>query len=132
MCNMPPPTESPASIENELLRQLTNIDKQISDLEAERNAIKRLLIRVRNENVGTKDVTRRNSISRIIIERAIIETINRAAEPVSSKEIYKNINNDGYNLKENTFRSHLHRMKEKGLIEQLYRGGSWRLKPAKA
>ena len=128
---MPSTVTSTASVETELLRRLTDIEKQITDLEAERKAVQRLLVKVRSDNAGVKDVTRRNSLSRIIIEHCIIETSTNSGTPVPSTTLFRQAKAEVRDLKENTFRSHLHRMKAKGLIEPLYSGGPWRLRPPK-
>ena len=128
---MPPTTAPTASLENELSKRLADIEKQISDLEAERKVVQRLMLKVRSENVGTKDVTRRNSLQRILIERRIIETITNAHAPVSSHVIYNAVKDEVGDVRDNTFRSHLHRLKIKGVIEPQYKGGPWRLRPVK-
>ena len=129
---MPPVIHHPSSTENELLRRLLEIEAQITDLEAERKVIQRLLQKVRKDEIGNKDVTRRNSVSRVIVETRIIQVLNNAKKPLSSNMLYNDVKSYIGDLKENTFRSHLHRMKLKGVIEQTYRGGPWKAHMSKS
>ncbi|NYZ17560.1 hypothetical protein HL658_33880 [Azospirillum sp. RWY-5-1] len=116
-----------ASIESELLRRLSEIESQIADLEAERNALQRLIAKVRLEESGNKDVKRRNSLSRIIVEGKILELLKSSSGPVSGNVLYKSTLSVVPSLKDVTFRSYLHRMKEKGLIEPAKGIGFWRM-----
>jgi hypothetical protein len=130
-CNMPAPVI--LSVETELLRRLSEIEAHISDLESERKAIQRLIIKARNEGSANKDITRRNSLARILIENKILQTLDISENNTATiKILYYAAKSVVPSLKGNTFRSHLHRMNKKGLIEPAHRGGSWRLPVTKS
>ncbi|MBT4464223.1 MAG: hypothetical protein HOL66_15685 [Rhodospirillaceae bacterium] len=112
--------------ETALLKQLEEIGYQITDLTAEKLAIQRLLQRIRHDNLSTREVTRKNSFDRILIENKILKILKEYGKPVSSKELYDQCCTINHNLKQNTFRSHLHRMKRDMQIQPVkHRRGWW-------
>jgi hypothetical protein len=111
---------SPA--EARLIAELSNIDHQIGDLLKEKEAIQRVLIRIRQQKVKKTDVTRKNSFNRILIESRVVEILKYAKRPISTMQLYSAAKDVIYTLKENTFRSCLHRMKKSGLIVSKGRG----------
>ena len=122
----------PSPIEGMLLTRLAGIERQIADLERERYAIQRLITKVRHENLTGQGITRKNSFDRIIAETAILAVLRREVGNknrgfVRAGEVQNQIRHVVVNIKDVTFRTYLHRMKEKGLIEQSYPRGSWRL-----
>jgi hypothetical protein len=117
-----------ASLERQVLGQLADIGRRIIELEAERSALQRVLARVRMQNTAAQDVTRRNSFERIMIESTILAKLRKSEGDVRASDLYQEvrfIKNRG--LKGTTFRSHLHRMKQKGQIEPSDKIGFWRL-----
>ena len=100
-----------------LIQELEKIERQLKELCEEREALRRQLIKARSENISTKDVNRKNSANRIIIENHIIEYLESNNKQVKLKKLYEIAKEKNMNLKENSFRTILHRMKERGLIE---------------
>jgi hypothetical protein len=124
--------QEPRSAEALLLTQLAGIERQIADLERQRFTLQRLVIRVRQQGLSTQDVTRKNSFDRIMAENAIVTVLSSApggSRPgyVSMDEIHREVRLAVPTIKPTTFRSYLHRMKERGLIEQSDPRGHWRL-----
>ena len=115
----------PVNAEAALLEQLSDIERRISDLEDERAALQRLLARLRRQNVASQEVTRRNSFNRILVEKSILDRLSDSSKPVATPDLYRNAKNIVYSLNENTLRSHLHRMKKKGVIDHGPTRGTW-------
>lgn len=115
-------------IETSITQQIAALDKQIRELHEERHALERLLLKVRREKVLQRDVSRTNSVTRIMVEEQILKTLGLAHKPLSAAQIYRDVATLIHELKQSTFRSHLKRMKDKGLIKQkLGHGGRWYL-----
>jgi hypothetical protein len=119
-------------LERQILTELGRIERNIAGLRAERDALQRTLSRVRQQRLGNLGTTRRNSHSRILAESEIVDALKKAPEKtLTTAQLLKSeiaINPD---LNPTTFRSHLHRMKKKGLI--VAKGGQrgvWTLPPA--
>ncbi|PQA87983.1 hypothetical protein [Hyphococcus luteus] len=115
-------------VEQRLLSELEEIRKQISALEAEHASIERLLVKLRRENVAKREVTRTNSIDRLLVETQVVEFLKESGRPVPTSKLYNYARVTVRELKENTFRSQLHRMKKRGLIySPKGRRGEWKL-----
>ena len=106
-------------LESRLLYELSTINRQIEELQAEKHGLERLIVRIRREDVANREVGRRNSARRILVEKAVIDRLIEAkGKTVSSGELYRAASEIEFNLKESTFRSHLHRMRMKGMIQR--------------
>lgn len=115
-------------MEARLLAELSNINKQIADLTEERRVIERLLVRTRRDELAINDVTRKNSVGRLLVEQAVLGRLKKSLKPVKSRELFNAAKSADYELKESTFRSHLFRMKKRGLIAaEKGRFGEWTL-----
>jgi len=114
-----PAKSANSGYEDRLLNELAEIDQKIADLQGERRTIERLILRARRENVEGKDVTRKNSLGRVLIERAVIESLTATGQPMRGRVLFERAKNVDYTLKDVTFRSHLRRMNQRGLIERV-------------
>jgi hypothetical protein len=103
-------------LEESISKKISQIDNKIRDLKSERLALERLLLDTRKENVQNTEAVRRNSGTRILVEHSIMKTLRRSSTPVSNRELYQNAKVTVFDLKENTFRSHIKRMKDAGKI----------------
>jgi hypothetical protein len=125
---MPPPTgsETFGQLENTILLEIEQINNQVRDLLHQKRSLEEVLIRARqkSELVKRTDVTRRNSVNRILVEGAILETIRGSRTPVRPKKLFVEARGMVPSLGESTFRSHLFRMKARGLIVEDGRGYS--------
>ena len=106
-----------STVEAKLFEQIKEIDHRLAELNAEKSALQRLLLKVRRENLAAHDVARKNSFNRILIENKILETLGDDGGAVSSRDLLRLARDVIYDLKESTFRSYLHRMKARGLIQ---------------
>lgn len=119
-----PPSPVKRLLQDTLVLQLAQKNAQIRELTAERDALERLLEQTRrqDEEINRTEVTRKNSITRILIERTIMHALENARRPISAKNLYKTTRSTVLTLNQSTFRSHLHRMKVAQKIESPRRG----------
>lgn len=120
------PDEPQNYYETRLMRSIEELDGRIKELVEEKAALQRQLVKARWENSALKDVNRTNSATRVMVESRILDALKAANKPLSSKALYREGLKANFELKENTFRTHLHRMKEKGLLESAG-WGMWKL-----
>jgi hypothetical protein len=111
--------------EARLARDIQDLETEISRLYEAKLVLQRLLGEARRRERSGPVVKRRNSADRVMIETAIRRAL-YGKQSVRSRDIYDQVKKVSHDLKHSTFRSHLHRMKEKGLILQHGRG-SWKL-----
>ena len=117
-----------SDIEQSILRQIANINQQIRDLQGEQRTLERLLLRVRRGDETQREVTRKNSVTKILIENTILAALRSASKPMGARDLYAAVRNVAPDLKNSTFRSHLKRMKDRGDIQRLLgHGSSWLL-----
>jgi hypothetical protein len=108
-----------AASERLLHDSIRAIDLKIADLNAERHALSRILERTKSELFTAAGTTRKNSYSKVVVEQEILQALSRREIPVSSADLLAAARTVRYNLKPATFRTHLHRLKAKGLNFQL-------------
>lgn len=115
-------------LEATLLEEIADISAQIRDLLNQKNSVERILLKARQQSdlVQRTDVTRKNSVSRILVEGAVVQSLERATGPVSAWSLYKEARLMVPQLKENTFRSYLFRMKIRGIIARAG-SGKWEI-----
>ncbi|MCK0197392.1 hypothetical protein MWN34_10755 [Ancylobacter sp. 6x-1] len=112
--------------ERRLQREIEQIDVRIRELTQEKSALQRQLLKARQEASGLSEVSRRNSVMRIMIENRVLDALRSANKPLSSYELFQNARYANFELKENTFRTYLHRLKQRGLIASAGQPGRWR------
>jgi hypothetical protein len=108
------------------MREIEEIEAKMKDLDQERSALRRQLMKARWENSDLRDVSRKNSGNRVMVEQRVLATLEEASKAVSTQKLYMMARLANFELRENTFRTQLHRMKEKGMIASAQRG-LWRL-----
>jgi hypothetical protein len=118
--------DEPSVLEREILAHIDGIDKEISKLKSERLKAERMLFRARRDRQGLKDINRKNSLDRVIIENRIVQILTLEKTHMSIKQIYKDVLMMDSTVKESTFRSHIHRLSEKGLIKNSGIRGYWK------
>jgi hypothetical protein len=102
-------------VEGRILAELAEIDAKIRDLTVEKNALARFLGRVRQDGLGSVEVTRKNSYSRIVIESRILSALKEEG-PMRTSFLLIEARLVHHGLKDGTFRSYLHRLQQRGLI----------------
>lgn len=111
--------------EARLQQDMRDLDIEIRRLQESKRVLQRLLMEARDSGKYRPAVKRRNSVDRVMIETAVRSAL-YGKTSVKSRDIYNEVLKVSNDLKHSTFRSHLHRMKEKGLILQHGRG-AWKL-----
>lgn len=109
-------------LEDHLLAQLTGTEQEIAKLERQRDSLRDLLLKVRRENSQLRDVTRKNSYDRILIESRIINLLQASSKPLPTSRLYWAAKEINPQLPYSTFRSHLHRLKTKGAVDSEVHG----------
>jgi hypothetical protein len=122
---MTPEVEPLNYYEQRLTREIEEIELKLKELTTERDALRRQLIKARWETHQLRDVNRKNSASRVLVEQRVISSLDQSSKPMTSGQLFSVARLANFELKANTFRTHLHRMKEKGMIESVSRG-KWR------
>ena len=125
----PPPT---SLYEQRLIKELAEIDARIAELQIERRSVERLLIRARRETMAGHDVTRKNSLSRALIEMAVIDALTKAKASMRTRDLFLIARDVDFSLKDVTFRSHLHRMKLRGLLKSIPNNSGWWRLPSRS
>ena len=122
-----------AALIAKLEAEIRAIGIKIADLSAEQQALRSVLERTRNEVFTAAGTTRKNSFSKVLVEQEILLTLRRKVVPVSSADLLAAARTVRYHLKPVTFRTHLHRLKAKGLIVNSDEKGRgfWALAPGK-
>jgi sucrose-6-phosphate hydrolase SacC (GH32 family) len=118
--------------ERRLAGEIVEIEAKIEALEGEKRALLRQMSKARAERTGIQEVTRKNSLSRILAENSIVEMLQNSASPVKTLRLFARARQTNFDLKETTFRTYLHRMKKRGVIKTGPTVGSWQLLKATA
>ena len=119
------------SLVPKLQAEIRAIDVKIADLSAERHALMRILERTKSEVFPVAGTTRKSSFGKVVVEQEILQTLRRREVAVSSADLLAAARSVRYNLKPVTFRTHLHRLKARGLITNSDEKGRgyWLLSP---
>ena len=100
-----------------LIQEIKELERRIQELKQEKATAQRMLMRARRVGAIAKEVGRKNSVARALIEGAITDELRRRGRPLTSDELYKVAQTVNRDIKQNTFRSQLHRAKERAIIK---------------
>lgn len=109
-----------------LQREIEEIEARIAELTDEKLALKRQLVKAHWEENALRDVSRKNSGTRIMVEERILDALRHARGPLSNTALFETAKRANFELKPVTFRTYLKRLKEKGAIQSVGRG-AWML-----
>ena len=112
----------PSYYERRLMREIEEIDSRLKELTDEKSALQRQLKKARWENSALKDVNRKNSGNRVMVETRVLDALKASPRPMRTTKLYQEGLKANFELKENTFRTYLHRMKARGLVVSVGRG----------
>jgi hypothetical protein len=113
---MPKPNKA-SFLESQILAQLGELDRRIAHLVAERDALQRVYVKVHNQSVGANLGARRNSYDRLLVERTILAALNAAKKhSLTARALFREARAVSPGLKDATFRSYLHRLKERSIV----------------
>jgi len=120
---------SPVNSSERIRIQLAETEQRIADLIAVRDGLLRVYVRVSGQDKERESEIRSSSYNRLLIERTIFETLERAKEKLATtRELFVHARVASPKLKYGTFRSYLTRLKERGLITAEARArGFWKL-----
>src|ERR1700674_3485069 len=123
--------EAAAELEKKILHEIADRERRILDLQQEKQTFERMLLKARQQNelIRRTDVTRKNSISRILVENSVIQSLKETGRVRGTRSLYRDACLIVGTLKEGTFRTTLHRMKNRGLISSV-NDGKWQIGPA--
>jgi DNA-binding transcriptional regulator PaaX len=109
--------ESP-QLSEQLREQLVETERRIADLIALRDGLFHMLLRVDKNGKRTRqEEVRSSSHDRLLIERRILETLTAAdGRALSTRKLFNEARAASPQLRYSTFRSHLSRLKGRGLI----------------
>jgi chorismate mutase len=126
ICNMKSPS---SSLSEQISLQIAEIDRQILELQRERQIHQRMMARALANDAAQTQVSRRNSVNRILVEKAILDLLRQAPERTfSSSKISQAARGIIPSIKPATLRSYLHRLKSRGLIRPSHsHRGHWGL-----
>lgn len=114
-------------LENALIERLDRLERRIQKMREEQEAIRLALSSHRGERLRYKGALRKNSFTKLLVERRIQNALRKNGRRMAIDKLYEVVAVvDGERMPESTFRSHLHRMKAEGLIVSDARG-SYRL-----
>ncbi|MFA8387621.1 MAG: hypothetical protein ACEPO2_18540 [Pelagibaca sp.] len=112
-------------LEEALIIELTEVLERSKELEAEAAALRRQIAKAAAKRQGLEFATRKNSINRVLAENSVLEALRASEKPLKTHDLYKAARQTNSFLKENTFRTYLHRMKKRGVIKTARRVGEW-------
>ncbi len=105
-----------------LQREIEEIEARIAELTEEKHALKRQLVKAHWEENALKDVSRKNSGTRIMVEERILDALRHANAPLNNATLFATAKRANFELKPVTFRTYLKRLKERGEIQSVGRG----------
>ena len=71
-------------LEKRLLGEIEDIESKIRALQMERHVLQKHLAKARAERTGLQDVTRKNSLNRVLAENSVVEFIRERRRPCST------------------------------------------------
>lgn len=120
------PADDFRTLERQLILQIAIKNREIAHLQSEKAVLERLLYKARKQEISNREVTRSNSVGRVMAENAIMAKIDAGPKmgvSVTALELAARGAVPG--LGQSTFRSHIYRLRERGIIESPTRG-VWR------
>jgi hypothetical protein len=117
-------------LEQTILGQLAELERKQREIAAEIDTLHRMLLKARfqNELIKRTDVTRKNSVIRILIENSVLQSLGETGRVRGTTSLYRDARLIVGTLRENTFRTILHRMKKRELITSTGHG-KWQIGP---
>lgn len=117
-------------IEN-LEKERQALYRQLIDVQTEIKVINKLILRKKAEVAAKNggEVINRKNIGRISNEAIILDCLRASKNGLRTTEISQEIKSLGYELPDNTIRSYIARMRDKGLIHKKNNSYRWLAKP---
>lgn len=114
-----------------LLAEIDRLEQRISQIKVQQDALKASLAAHRMRKLRVKGAIRKNSFSRLVAQRRILDALKQWGKPAPTFIIYKAVvrGHEREPMPNSTFRSLLFRMKEDGLIVSGPLRGTYMLPP---
>lgn len=112
-----------------LQKEIEDIETKIKELTQEQAALKRQLVKAKRDTALLDGVTRKNSATRIMVENRILAVLKNSEQSLSSARLFREALFVDFQMNHNTFRTYLHRMKNRGLIKLSGKSGMWVVAP---
>jgi hypothetical protein len=111
------------------LAEIAEIDRRIASLVELRDGLKRVFVNASKSGFAETPLTQMSDTRRTIIEHVIVGMLAKAdGYCLKTKELFEGARTISTHLKYVTFRSYLHRLKQRGVISsENTEYGSWRL-----
>jgi hypothetical protein len=121
--------EAATELEKRIHQEIADRERRVRELQDEIHTYRRMLLKARQQNELIKrvDVTRKNSVNRILIENSVLESLRQAGKVRSTRSLYRDACLVVGNLRNGTFRTILHRMKNRELISSVG-DGRWQIR----
>ena len=116
-----------SALERALTQELSEVETRIAELKAEAAALRRQIAKAAAHREGLGFASRKNSINRVLAENSVIQMLRDAHKPLKTAALYDAAKAVNPSLKENTFRTYLHRMKLRNAIQTARRPGEWKI-----
>lgn len=113
------------SLEGRLQRQISEIDARILALTAEKRALERMMLSLREGGLENEQAVRRNGAQRVLVEKAILDFL--ADGPATGSQILQHVRIVYRAINPSTLRSYIHRLDQRGLISKGAERGMWQL-----
>ena len=118
-------------LERALLYQLERLEARIVRLRNQQSALQAALIEHRSGRLSYKGAIRRNSFSKLIVRKRVVDKIRKEGGDTTLEKLYNAViaGNETDPMPVVTFRSHLHRMKQDGFVISGHARGTYKLGP---
>lgn len=121
------PDNQMSPLERALTQELSEVEARIRELQDEASALRRQIGKAAAKRQGFEFASRKNSLNRVLAENSVLEALREASGPLSTDTLFKRARLTNPSLKQNTFRTYLHRMKLRGALFTARRAGEWKL-----
>ncbi|WP_375783324.1 hypothetical protein ACE10Z_26095 [Bradyrhizobium sp. Pha-3] len=117
-----------AELEKRIREEIASRQAKIRELQNEIHSFEQMLLKARRQNALVKrvDVTRKNSLGRVLVESSVLEALAQTGRVRGTTSLYRDACLIVGTLREGTFRTTLHRMKNRGLIASVG-NGKWQI-----
>lgn len=108
--------EALSPYEKDILERIREAEIQIDNWVRQKAILQDMLIRAKNS--GITEVLRKNSGERVAIEKRVRDALDRRSSKIATlDDLYKDAKSMYPELKKETFRLYIHRMKKKEIIK---------------
>lgn len=104
------------AVKKQLATRLKRLRRRVTEAMAEIAMVERLIADVENKSVNPSQSLRKNGVARLTVQSAVRLILKKQSAPMRARDILDALRKTGMSLKSSTFRSHLKRMVDAGII----------------